>query len=265
MAVLSAFQRPQVVSVESDVPLFPWGFLIGDNEFDDTRIKSFDPLQLWAFKHELQQLADGVSPFRKIAAPASIVAAISPDIDCGRHSDGDHTLGKAERNVQRTETIHDLGQSLQRFDADCLYFYGHAYHDDPPAPYTSWIRLDGAELTVKQLEQKYDAPVFMRNPVVVFLNGCCTSPMNTWNKDTVAGFLVHRGGNSVCCIVTVAQIPEGFALQFSHFFWLRFLDGGELGTALRHARREMLARGSPLGLVYELIGRADTHIDSVKE
>jgi hypothetical protein len=152
---------------------------------------------------------------------------------------------------------------LSKFDGHCLYFFGHAGHDhEPPVPTKSWLALRGLKLTVADL-QNVGAPQFQNEPVVVFLNGCGTSTLSTWNADSLPGHLCAQGRGRVCCVATVAEVPAVFAAEFSRHFWASFvLEQHPIGAALLHARRAMVDSElrSPLGLFYTLFGRIDTRI-----
>jgi hypothetical protein len=162
-------------------------------------------------------------------------------------------------------TAPELGTALQKFDGDCLYFYGHAYHEegDKPVACKSWLQLRSVNLTVSMLKQDFKpAPNYSKRPVVTFLNGCRTSPMHQWHENTVAGFLCINGDNRVCCVSSVAEIPEQFAAEFARYFWEHFsINYRRIGEALLNARLDLLnIYNNPLGLSYSLFGRSDTHI-----
>jgi hypothetical protein len=97
--------------------------------------------------------------------------------------------------------------------------------------------------------------------VLAFLNGCATSPLNTWNGDSFAGFLCMKGGRRVACVTSFAEIPVAFGAALAQRFWAAFLDGKTLGEALLGARRDLLAAyHHPLGLLYTVFGRVETRI-----
>jgi hypothetical protein len=60
------------------------------------------------------------------------------------------------------------------------------------------------------------------------------------------------------------EIPvfEVFAGEVACQFLSRFLDGQKAGEALLGIRRELLARGNPLGLIYTLYAVAELEIQS---
>ncbi len=263
-AALSAFKRSQVIAVTSGAPLFPWAFLYDDDGFKPTDLATLDPTRFWGFHHEIQDELAGTAKVIRVPDPPSIVTAISDDVDGGVHSQADHPLMMVG-GVLKKQTAVELGTSLGSFPAHCLYFYGHADHCEHPVPASSWLKLRGVPLTVDELERVYKAPKFSENVVVVFLNGCRTAPLEEWNTGSVSGFLVGNGGDRVCCIASVAQVPEGFAAAFARHFWKVFLeDKKPIGTSILEARRAMLKPPSnnPLGLVYSLFGRVDTRICS---
>jgi hypothetical protein len=97
--------------------------------------------------------------------------------------------------------------------------------------------------------------------VFVFLNGCETTPLNVWNKNSLAGLLCLQGQCRVCCVTSFAEVPVAFGRRFGQLFWARFLAGATVGQALLGARRDLLDElNNPLGLLYTLFGRAEARL-----
>jgi hypothetical protein len=262
-AVRSALSRPQIIDVVSSEPLFPWALLFDGRAFNPTELSTLDPERFWGFQHEIQERSEGTSPLCQLPARPKIVKSVCSEADAqGWHAASTHPLVRYD-HVVTSATVPDLEQMLGSFESDCLYFFGHAGHDsDPPVPATSWIKLRGVQLTVATLQARR-APRFGNELVVVFLNGCRTSPLGAWNAGSLLGYLCKYGGGRVCCLATVAEVPEDFAAQLARYFWEGFVfERRPIGQALLEARRAMLRDPphSPLGLVYTLLGRADTCI-----
>jgi hypothetical protein len=263
-AVTSALARGQLIDIaHSSEPLFPWALLFDGRGWRSRDLSTLDVQRFWGFQHEIQERVTGTSPLWQIHGAPRIVTSICSDADADDlHGDADHPLRKYPHTVD-SPTLPELEQALTRFDGHCLYFFGHAGHDhEPPVPTQSWIALRGLRLTVADL-QTMNAPQFQNDLVVVFLNGCGTSTLGTWNADSLPGHLCARGRGRVCCIATVAEVPTVFAAEFARHFWASFvLEQRPIGVALLHARRTMLESPlrSPLGLFYTLFGRIDTCI-----
>lgn len=258
-AIKSAFSRPQVLSIYDDNPLFPWAFLYNDEDYDPTNRLSIKPERFWGFMHEVQEELP-VTPARIHLSPdLEIITAVDSYIDTeGVHDSDDYPFSKVK--TRSAHDIHQLRDELTNFQSHCLYFFGHADHADPPTPSTSWLELLATRLMVSELERR-EAPQFKNNPVVGFLNGCNTSPLTCWNDSSLVGYLCIRGKKHLCCVASVGALPATFALEFARAFWEEFLCGKHIGTALLSARRDMLKRwNNPLGLLYSLFGRVDTHI-----
>lgn len=262
-ALRSALRRDHLVVIKSPVSLFPWTFLYGGEGLDKDDLTTLDLTRFWGFRHQIQEEVEGASPRVRLPGAPVIAAAVSPDQDAAaEHRRG--PLGKlaegAPERVQWIDSAAKLRGAITHFPGDCLYFFGHALQDDPPTPTTSALRLQDLDVTVEEICEER-GPRFDRPLVLVFLNGCETTPLNVWNKDSFVGLLCLRGDRRVCCVSTFAEVPAAFARRFAQRFWERFLDKATLGAALLGARRDLLEELlSPLGLVYTLFGRIETRI-----
>lgn len=253
--VLEALRTPQAIAIQSETPLFPWALLYDDDDFHGRDYSTLRPTSFWGFRHELQHQVKPAATTLQLPARPKQVAAICPALE--QAFPGSMGCGTA---VQISTTA-DLATALSRFDADILYFFGHAGHESPPHATTSWLAMNHGKITVSELQDDYRAPVFDKTPVLVFLNGCNMSPLETWNEATVAGFLAHKAKYQVCCIAPIAEVPDWLAATFARRFWTKFLGGTPVGTAIRESRCEVMDENqNPLALLYELFGRAGTHI-----
>lgn len=257
-AVRSALARRQRIVIKSPLSLFPWNFLYDDNTIDENDLSSFEPRRFWGFCHVIQEEVAGTAMAVRLPRSPRIVAAVCPDVDAGgRHRDG--PLGHRS-DVEWIGSTEQLKQALQSFDADCLYFYGHAVQNDPPTPTTSYLMLDGMKLTASTIE-KAGGPRFNKRPMFVFLNGCETQPLNVWDDSSIVGLFCLHSGTRVCCVTTFAEVPVSFGVAFAHAFWEGFLKGVNAGGALLSARIKMLDDyNNPIGLLYNLFGRVETRL-----
>lgn len=259
-ALRSVFSRELMIVLQSPEPLFPWAFLYGGERFDELDSRTIDFGCFWGFRHQIQEELDGVSRRRCISAPPAIVAAICPIADsAGEHRRG--PLGQIPKDrVIWLSSVLALERELRAFDADCLYFFGHAVQEGSPTLSTSCVKLDGIKLTVERLDRAGGLR-FAKPLVLAFLNGCSTGPLNTWNSKSVAGFLCFGGMHRIACVTSIFDVPAAFASALAQRFWADFLAGRMLGEALRDARRALLAEyNNPLGLLYAVLGRVETRL-----
>lgn len=267
-AIKSALAHPKIISIKSPVPLFPWAFLHDDPNYVPANRSTIDPLNFWGFKHQIQEQLDCTSPYIQLPPNPKIITAICPYVDkMGWHYDAEHPFKKVNCQVVSTPSTTDLGNSLKSFEGDCLYFFGHAFHpEEEPVASESWLKMLGVKLTVAQLMQDYQPAPKFKNPLVVaFFNGCRTAPLRVWNDNTIVGFLCMHGDNRLCCIASVAEVPETFAAAFAKKFWEQFLiERNTIGRALLSARLQLLNEwNNPFGLLYSLFGRVDTYISEM--
>lgn len=261
-AIRSALSRPQVISMTSHIPLFPWNFLYHDETYSANKA-SLDLSRFWGFFHEVQDELPGMARRFELSSDPGVVTAICSILDDGKwHQTNDHPLNARDKRPIPVSTTDELGRQLADLPHECFYFFGHARHQNPPTPVTSTLELNSGTLSVHDLEQTYHAPKYHANPVVGFLNGCSTAPLQHWNNDSIVGYLSNRGDGRLCCIATTADVPAMFGAEFAVEFWKQFIENKrEIGKSLLEARCEMLNRyNNALGLMYSLYGRADTHL-----
>jgi hypothetical protein len=269
--IASVFSRPQLISIRMDLPngaksapLFPWGFLYDDPAFHESDLTKLDPGRFWGFRHQIQEEKDCTATRLNLPANPSVLTSICSHADRLQwHRQPKHSLVRHNGNVTEASTVKEMANALANFTHDCFYFFGHAFQPDPPEQTQSYLKLRGEELTVDSLSRIYGAPRFSKEPVLAFLNGCRTSPLNVWDRESVAGFLCEAGGQSVCCVTTVASVPGSVAATFGCIFWEQFLLRKlRLGDALLRTRRTMLRKwNNPLGLLYTVFGNVDTYVE----
>jgi hypothetical protein len=270
-AIRSVLARRQLITINTQVPagtkslpLFPWAFLYDDVDFDDSNQVTLDPQRFWGFKHVIQEELNCTATLLKLPTSPSILSAICSDADKPQwHSKQKHALTSRNGNITEAPTVAELGNALANCEADCFYFFGHAYNTDPPSQTKSSLQLRGEHLTVDDLKRHYrGAPRFTKNPVLAFLNGCRTAPLNVWNNQSMAGYLCEKEHQKVCCVSTVASVPGSVAAMFGCHFWKLFLTRKlPLGDALLKTRRFMLRKwNNPLGLLYTVFGSVDTRV-----
>jgi hypothetical protein len=273
-AIASVFSRPQIISIKSPplpdklrTQLFPWAFLYDDCGFDISNEGELKPESFWGFKHQIQESIEYIAPVLALSPNPSIMTAVCSVADKTQyHKKPGHTFKKLGGKITEVTTVPELGVALKKFTDDCFYFYGHAFHPDPPEQTRSWVKLQNVPLTVDTLKRNYKPEPknkrFAKETVLTFLNGCETAPLNIWDDQSFAGYLSHQGKWQVCCVATVASVPGRVAATFGHHFWKLFLIKKlPLGDALYRTRKVILRKwNNPLGLLYTVLGNVDTHV-----
>lgn len=257
-ALVSALERDHRISIKSPVSLFPWGFLFDDVAMNHNDLQTLDLRRFWGFRHEIEEELDCVA--RRVLLPAkpTIAAAVcSAEDAAGSH----RATALACPETAWLGSTDELRESLVSFDRDCFYFFGHALQQEPPTPTTSVLKLDGADLTVDNV-QAAGGPQFQKNPVLAFINGCQTTPLHTWSEHSFLGLLCLRSENRVCCLTTFAEVPSAFGREMSRLFWDGLLARKErVGLALLTARRTLLQTyNHPMGLLYNFFGKTETRL-----
>lgn len=143
---------------------------------------------------------------------------------------------------------------------DVVYLYCHAYakrppEGKPPQPDEPHLALGAAGavgwITASQLA---GLPPLRHHPLF-FLNGCGTAAFDsTRPAQLILSLMAARAGGVIGTEVT---IWEGLAGEMARLFLQGFLGKKPAGQALLEARRALLDRYNPLGLVYTLYGSAD--------
>jgi hypothetical protein len=91
---------------------------------------------------------------------------------------------------------------------------------------------------------------------LVFLNGCGTAGFSNCSpSEFIKKFI--QGCRAGAVIGSEVTVWERLAETFAEEFLRAFLGNQSAGAALLQARRELLAKNNPLGLVYTLYGSAD--------
>lgn len=235
------------------------------------------PLRFWGYKHQIevpaQQAKEGAPPRpMKSAPPRARLTRVVAGVNRTLLLAADHvsrlgTVFAQPRAVltapiaERRDLIREL---LRKEQPDIVYLYCHAYAD---RTLKSGSRLGpslgfGAEADESQLitASQFSGVVWQSAPLV-FLNGCGTAGFSPYApSDFVTHFVQKR--NAAAVVGTEVTIWEALAGEMAELFMQRFLAGASAGESLRDARRALLAKANPLGLVYTLYGSADLRIAS---
>jgi hypothetical protein len=227
------------------------------------------PRHFWGFRHRIEL------PAQQVAGVEGQARALVRTIDCERPIQvvvGAHTgLASAEDHAARLQALLETAQctlahgvahlrdqvlaALRTVDLDIAYLYCHA-----------WRQVKGVAGRKPHLEfgdgiirpEHLAADPWSHHPLV-FLNGCFTAG---FRPDALSPFISRlvedRAASGV--IGTEITVFEPFAAELALLFLARFLAGQSAGDALLEARRILLARRNPLGLVYTLYAAADLRL-----
>lgn len=150
---------------------------------------------------------------------------------------------------------------LRRASADLVYLFCHA-RGGVADPTVKPPALELQETTAGQpvlIRASAFSGVQLTHHPLFFINGCNTA---AFSPDALSPFIrkLVRDCEAAGAIGTEIPVFELLAAEVARLFLTRFLDGQMAGEALLDIRRELLARGNPLGLVYTLYAVAELTI-----
>lgn len=232
------------------------------------------PLRFWGFKHVVEVPAHQVPelggspspPAGRITAgrPVRVVAALNSALPLAQAH-----LARLQEGMRKVSATLDPGpvydrddllDRLRTLEPDVVYLYCHARKKEGASPaYLEFRRGDGTpgRITVAQLDGKpwSHAPL-------VFLNGCGTAGLTpTAPSELILRLVRQRRAGGV--IGAEVEVWEALAGEMALLFLERFLDPAAplpAGQALLHARRTLLSKNNPLGLVYTLYAPAELRL-----
>ncbi len=237
----------------------------------------------WGFRVPIEvpvQQVDGVAgrpppPIRSqigSAKPLAFVAAFNPNLDLaaagpdgGVPVEGPHTrqmrsiVAAASGNFMppRRNTRQAVIDLLRQAQPDVVYLYCHGVPGGVEQGRTWRDSLDfgrGHAGVRNDLVEGVDlgGPAWTHGPLV-FLNGCGTVAFTPYApSDFVTRFIQGRRASAV--IGTEVTVWEVLAREFAAAFFESMLATRRPGEALLVARRALLKKNNPLGLVYTLYG-----------
>jgi hypothetical protein len=234
------------------------------------------PLQFWGFKH-LIELPPGQDPkenksgVRRCIAVNGAVSLI-PGVNCTFGSEIEHfqKLGELKTlmtlaPIEKQYTAAGLKKKLASSPVHISYFFCHAAGSAELFDSQVILEAPGTERQESILwhefaqllkgEKKWDPPA------LVFLNGCKTA---NYSPEVLSPFLEsfvdHLGASGL--IGTEITVWDTFAAEIAYHFFRNFLNKEGAAKSLSTARRILLSKNNPLGLVYTLYASADLHLGS---
>jgi hypothetical protein len=233
------------------------------------------PLRFWGYKHQIevpvQQVTDrAAAEVPAVAAPkrdrpVKIAAAINRKLPLAREHEDRFTLllqRHATAAALEGAIVDDrdtLKDTLRDGQPDIIYLYCHAFARNQFADGTiSGPNLgfgDETDESALIAAPNLTGAAWKRAPLV-FLNGCSTVGFNPCAPSRfVVQFVRTRLAGAL--IGTEVTVWEILAAEMAETFLDAFLDNATAGDALRRARRLLLLKNNPLGLVYTLYGKAE--------
>ncbi|KQP18257.1 CHAT domain-containing protein [Pseudorhodoferax sp. Leaf267] len=174
-------------------------------------------------------------------------------------------VGPGLRVTQREDALALLRQT----DLDLVYLYCHGLKSVTGGGRTAGPGLDfglAHDATRPRIDDLIAAadlygPQWQHAPLV-FMNGCHTAAFNDYApSELVLAFVRERRAAAV--VGTEVTTVEVLAREFARRFFAAFIDRGTTaGQALLAARRELLAKNNPLGLIYTLYGSSNLVLES---
>jgi hypothetical protein len=234
------------------------------------------PLHFWGFKHLVEVPAQQVSEVAGAAEQQDCILPVGTvqlavgynnhfvihqqhlaDLDKVMSGPPEIAVWKAKKYLR-----DDVLDMLKDATLDFVYLYCHAYASREENFFPPFLEFgDGATPARIRSDQLDHSTPWQHHPLV-FLNGCGTAGFNPEAiSPFIEKFVRDRGAAGV--IGTEIPVWEQLASEFARCFLENFLKGSSAGNALLRARRELLAKNNPLGLVYMLYGPA--HLTIAKD
>ncbi|WNG56523.1 hypothetical protein F0U59_18500 [Archangium gephyra] len=212
------------------------------------------PSGFWGFRHELG-LALSMPHLRE--APTHIPYADPRHVAVGLSTDERLTHREAHVDTLRTqhtaahwrceESREEVLTLLKTTQPHLVYFYCNGGVTEDDSPFIQVGPCDERGITRDNLDT-YEIEWGETRPLV-FINGCYTTALEPEIAlNLVAGFLETAQASGV--LGTEITVFEDTARDFAEHCLEGLFKGDTVGRAVRDARRALLQRGNPLGLVY---------------
>jgi hypothetical protein len=239
------------------------------------------PLHFWGFKHVIEippkqidtkaksATAGAAKPSAvqtaiKVKGSARVVAAVNSSL--GYESSHFTSLGTLKTQyplaqLKQQYTFADLRTELAKSPFHIAYFFCHA---EGGVQIDSRIVLQAA-LNAPEFVLAYQFGNLFKGqkwdpPALVFMNACRSSNYSPEALSPFLGTFVDTLGASGL-IGTEVDVWDIFAAEVGKLFLENFLNGEYAGMSLLKARRVLLSKNNPLGLVYTLFASADLHLE----
>ena len=240
------------------------------------------PLRFWGYRvpievpaHQARGIAgrpaQGVQTTIAAGTPLRFAAAFNPNLK----QFVDHRKRLDERLAELQATLvelkdpqqaarQDVLDLLAQRDLDLVYLYCHGIGRTQTAAGSLGPGLDFGKAHDPKQPNPADlipAPELGRptwdHAPLVFMNGCSTAGFSPYApSELVLAFV--QGRHAAAVVGTEVTVWEMLAREFAMLFFEAFLGRRQnAGAALLAARRTLLAKNNPLGLVYTLYGSSN--------
>jgi len=139
---------------------------------------------------------------------------------------------------------------------DLIYFYCHAVPDEATGIFPQHLEFQAPGHSPGKLDAYSFPEVIWEHHPLVFLNACGSLGYSPSALSPFISLLVSDN-QAAGVIGTEIVVWEYLAKDMACLFLERFLNGESAGQALLYARRALLAKKNPLGLIYTLYSSGD--------
>jgi len=165
-------------------------------------------------------------------------------------------------NLKQQYTFADLRTELAKSPFHIAYFFCHA---EGGVKVDSRIVLQDPVKNAPEFVPSFQFGNLFKGkkwdpPALVFLNACKSTNYSPEALSPFLGTFVDTLGASGL-IGTEVDVWDVFAAEIGSIFLEHFLNGEAAGMSLLKARRILLSKKNPLGLVYTLFAAADLHLE----
>jgi hypothetical protein len=240
------------------------------------------PRRFWGFMYPIEVPAQQVAGVKgsppptlkttiQAGRPVNVVAGMNPHLSFARSHEQKLRLDLGDRAAVRPPPSPGrdaLRQWLDQVEPDVVYLYCHAIPSMRANGKTIGPSLDfglghkgNADDTI--VAEGFAGKAWGHAPLV-FMNGCGNVGFSPYApSEFVKQFIQGRYASAV--IGTEVTVWEVLAKEIAEIFIREFVVNGKAaGDALLYARRALLAKENPLGLIYTLYGSAQLKIGTIK-
>jgi hypothetical protein len=240
------------------------------------------PLRFWGYRVQIEvpahqtrgvagRPAQGLKTTIAAGTPLRFAAAFNPNlkqvVDHRKHIETRLAALQAtlvEAKEPQRATRQDVLELLAQRDLDLVYLYCHGIGRTLTAAGSLGPGLDFGKAHDARNPNLADLipaaelgrPTWAHAPLV-FMNGCSTAGFSPYAPSELVLALV-QGRHAAAVVGTEVTVWEVLAREFALLFFDAFLARRQnAGAALLAARRALLAKNNPLGLVYTLYGSSN--------
>lgn len=214
----------------------------------------------WGLRHDIGWPLSTERPLTELVAGDGTQMLIGVSTDQGLTQRDEHVQRLGEMTACTVVESRDaFAETLRQPPPTLIYLYCHGGVEAPNTPYVE-IGSPGSEGITEAFFSNHG--ILFEDPArpLVFVNGCHTTALEPAQVMSLVNGFVQEA-NAVGVIGTELTVFEPLAVAFAEALLAAFVDGSTtIGTAVRHARLQLLQQRNPLGLVYVPFVAAATRI-----